>query len=217
VVLHSFFDFLFHIPANLILFAVVLGLGYRVVHLKDAQNLHPVLGVSFKLSKYFKLGLIVTVCFVFLSLNILVLSRYQAEASFNKIKAIAQNSEELEAISGYRKALKNINIAISLNPLNSRYYDKKANMLLEILLREDLKPALSVFNEFNDPNRLKSLIKECLITAVYFNPTNAQLHVNLGRFYGDVLGDIDLKNKEFNRARLLDPQNKKLIEYTQGN
>ena len=210
---HSFFDFVFHVPAINILFFTLLALARRSVYLKDQQELLPVPAHEFDNSLKVKVFLSVIIVFSMFFLTGSIWRRYQAEMIFEK-----SQKEEIaaltgtEAIIGYKKAVKEIDRAIGLSPLNSLYYDKKGQFLSELATRGDLKHELSLLDEFESGSGLLALARKNYISAINLNPTRADYHLRLGWLYS-ITGEDRLMREEFSKAELLDPGNKKIKTY----
>lgn len=121
---------------------------------------------------------------------------------------------DVEAIIEYNKMLKEIDKAIALNPLRGGYPSKKADILSEIALREDLEYGLYSMVKFKDANEVLNLARRLYQRAIDLKPTDAGFHLNLGWLYG-LVGEIDLVHEEFKKALLLDPQNIVIQSYVQ--
>lgn len=203
-----------HVPANGLLFFVILALAYRAVYMKDPQNLLPLPEIKIVLHKYLRILFIVILSILLVFVESLILRRYQAEAAFKRVNKKKISETNIDAIIEYKKILKEIDEAITLNSLNSQYLNKKADLLSEIALREDLKDELENITEFKDPNEVLRLAGKFYKQAIDLNPTKADYHLRLGWLYS-VLGQSDLTEKEFKNALSLDPQNTQIQSYVE--
>jgi len=210
--IHSLFDFVFHSPANALLFFIFLGLVCRIAYLKEPQDLLPIPKFEILLSKYFKIFFIVLSCIFLFYIEQLIFNRFKAEEIFLKIREKKISQTGVDAILEYKKVLKDIDKAIILNPMNSLYFDKKADILTEIALREDLKDVLSILDQFEEPASLKIQAEELYKKAINLNPTQAEYHLRLGWLYL-ILEKKDLAQNEFEKALLLDPENNEIKTY----
>lgn len=211
ILLHSFFDFVFHIPANAVLFVIILALINRILRIQ--QNNAPSeekLGIN--LPQYLKVASIFILVLFFLSVTSLIMKRYKAEQIYQKVKDGGAGSSKPNIIFKYRKELKILDKAIILNPLNSSFYNKKADIFSGLAVRDDLKAELLNFEEFGDTERLLNQAEKSYKRAIELNPTRADYHLRLGWFYG-LRGESELTKKEFNKAILLDPKNYDIKEY----
>jgi O-antigen ligase len=213
IILHSFFDFVFHIPANNILFFIILALVFRVAYIKEPQSQLPLPKSEISLSILSKSAIVIISCLFFVFLESLVYKRYQAESLFNRIKESKVPLSEVEAIFESRKILKGIDRAIFLNPLNSAYYNKRGDLLAEVALREDMKDKLANIREdFYSAQEVLALAEKTYKKAIDLNPTNPEYHLRLGWLYS-IKGEHNLTQDEFKKALSLDPQNMKIKSY----
>ncbi len=208
---HSLFDFVFHVPADALLFFIILALIYRSVYLKEPQTLLPLPNFNFSLPHYLRFSLIIALVIPLIFIASLIFRRYQAEMVFDRIKE-AQTAESLQALQNYKRALKEIDTAIAWNPLDSSYLGKKGNLLSGLALRDDLKNELPNYADFISQNNLLFLAGGSYRKAIDLNPTQADYHLKLGWIYS-LLGDTKMMKEEFKKAMILDPQNNKIRSY----
>ncbi len=214
IFLHSFFDFVFHIPANSLLFVIILALINKVLYLrKDGAPFEN--GLEIDLPRYMKVIFISVFSLVFLLGISLVINRYKAEQIFRSIGERGPGISKPEVIFKYRKELKVVDNAISLNPLNASFHNKKADLFSELAVKDELKGELLNFKEFGDRERLLFLAERSYDRAIELNPTRADYHLRLGWFYG-LRGEDSLAKKEFDKAMLLDPRNYSIKAYIDG-
>jgi O-antigen ligase len=173
--LHSFFEFPLHIPGDAVLFFLMLGLSYRFVTLEGGGVKYGG-AIEFKLPKSAKMFSLVMLAIVFLFTETLIVKRYLAQAAFERVKEGDMTAQD---------ALRSIGRAITLNPGNSLYLNKKGDLLLK---EKDF-----------------ALAEEFYKRAIDLNPTSADYHLDLGHLY-IVTGREDLADEEFRRAALLNPQ-----------
>lgn len=212
IFLHSLFDFVFHIPANAVLFVIALALINRIIHIQQNDVISEERS-KINLPQYLKVIFVFILILFFLSVTSLIMRRYEAEKMYQKFKDYggAGNSKS-DIIFKYRKELKALDKAIALNSLNSSYHNKKADIFSGLAVRDDLKVELLNFEEFGDTERLLNLAEESYRRAIGLNPTRADYHLRLGWFYG-LRGESNLTKKEFNKAILLDPKNYEIKDY----
>jgi hypothetical protein len=212
VLCHSLFDFVFHTTANMLLFFIILALLYRVVRMKDEQNILPIEAYEFRLSGPLKAFSAVLMCLIFVFLASTIIKRYEAETIFKELeRKDPRGTTGAEGFAEYKKALKEVDKAITLNPLNSLYYGKKAALLSEMGLRKGLARGHER-GEFADRGGTLSLAISLYKKAININPTRADYHLGIGRLYG-VLGAKESMKEEFEKARSLDPRNERIASY----
>ena len=216
VSLHSLFDFNFHIPANTILFFIILAITYRAVYIKEPQGSLPVPEIKISLSVYFRYTFVLVSIIILLPVGSLIWKRCQAELIFEKLKDQKIVSSGIYGILEYKRALKNINKAIVLNPLNSSYPNKKAEILAELALRKDMETELQSLDDFKGAQNILRLAELSYKRAIILNPTYVDYHMRLGWLYS-VSDNQALSKKEFDKAILLDPQNPRIKSYLKEN
>lgn len=212
IILHSFFDFVLHVPANAFLFFVILALGYRIVYTKEPQNLLPLPEIKLPLPKSLRSIFIIVFVFLLIFMESLVLRRYQAESIFKRVKENKVSQRGIEAIFEYRRILKKIDQSIILNPLNSLYLTKRADLLSELAARGDLEGELVNFAEFKNQDEVLGLAEKFYKKAIDLTPTKADLHLRLGQLYS-ISSNLDLTRRELKKAILLDPTNSNIQYY----
>ncbi|MFA5411461.1 MAG: O-antigen ligase family protein [Candidatus Omnitrophota bacterium] len=212
--LHSTLDFVFHIPANAVLFFILLALVYRVVHIRGSQSLPPIPRREFALSKFSKLFLAAFFCLCFIFTGSLIIRRYRAEAAFGKIKDKQISETGIDAVLEYKKTIKEVDRAIAFNPNNSLYFNKKAELLSELALREDLADQLRQIGDLKGEEEILRAAQEYYTRAVALNPTKPEYHLRLGWLYS-VMGKEALVEKELRKALTLDPQDERIQAYVQ--
>ena len=212
IFLHSFFDFVFHIPANALLFVIILALINRILCIQQKDKDPDEQEFKINLPQHLKVISIIIFATLLLLVASLILNRYKAEQIFQSVKEIGPGIPKSDVIFTYRKKLKVLNKAITLNPLNSSYHNKKADILSGLAVRDDLRVELLSFEEFGDTQRLLDIAGESYKRAIELNPTRADYHLRLGWFYG-VTGENKLTKEEFNKAISLDPRNSRISTY----
>lgn len=212
IILHSCFEFIFSVPANALLFLIILALMYKIVHLKKPQDLLPIPKFTIILQHNFRIISIIVLTLLFVFTNVLVWNRYQAEARFERINQQKISNVGIHAIVAYEDAINEINKAIAVNHNNSKYLSKKADLLMELALRNDLKDEFRVFKEFKEPAQALDIARTLYEKAIDLNPTNFDYHLKLARLYS-ILGEKDLRQQEYKKALFLNPQNTKIKAY----
>lgn len=212
ITMHSLFDFVFHVPANFLLFFIILGLALRTAYLKEPQELLPIPKIEISPSIFLKGFCIVISCILLFSAYSLIWRRYGAEKIFEKVKEYKTPEDSVKAVIEYNKFMKKIEKSISLNPLSSLYWLKKADVLSEVALRDDLWAGSVFFEGFGNSSEMLSSAEEAYKKAIELNPTKADSHLRLGWLYG-VIDKKDLSKEHFEKAVLLDPQNPKIKSY----
>jgi len=212
ITLHSLFDFVFHVPANALLFCIILALIFRVIYLKEPQNLLPIPKSEIELPFFLKISSVFILLIFLIFAASLVGNRFQAETIFEKVKDYKFSEDSMRAVLEYNKVLKKIDKAIAVNPKNSLYLAKKADIISEFALREDLKDYLINFENFKDRDSALSLANDYFKEAINLNPTKADFHLRLG-WLNSILENKTLARNEFENAILLDPQNTKIKSY----
>ena len=208
VSLHSFIEFMFHVPAVALLFLIILALMFRVVYIKEEQSALPVPQRVFILSKSLKLVVIGVACFSFLSLESFIVKRYQAEVDFYSAKGWEVNRLGPEIAVLLKRSLKEINQAIRLNPLNSGFFARKADFLCNAAGRVDVQDILSFdIESIAGPEDALSRAEKLYMQALALNPTKAEYHFRLGLVLNS-LGREEEARKQFMNVRILDPHNK---------
>jgi len=212
--LHSLFDFVFHVPADALLFFIILALVFRVVYYKEEQGLLIVPKRELTLSLSGKAGVFFIVLLVVIFLEILVVRRYQAEALFEKIDNYAEAGMR-RSIGGSNDygSMEEIDRVIALNPLNSKYYAKRGDFLAGEASNSQHLQDIKV-GQLESLDRDKILAaKEDYLKAISLNPTHADYHLRLGWLYYTFLNQEESGEKEFKKALLLDPKNLNIRKY----
>jgi len=208
--LHSFFDFMFHVPANALLFFIILALTVRVVYYKDRQAELPLPRIEFNIPEAARVVVILVICLSMILTGVLLLRRYGAESIFQRVKQTKIPETGIEAVLEYKKLLKSLDLAIALNPSNSAYPAQKANFLLEMAGRENIKDALFATGEFGDQVSILDSSESLYREALNLNPLQADHYFRLSQVY-ETLGKFGLANQYLQKAHMLDPQDKKIV------
>jgi len=203
--MHSFFDFVFHIPANMYLFCILLGVGLNTVVGETRANPMSSKDPAWQRSRVVRIFCAaVLIAFVF-NVGSVIIKRYAAQATFDK--AIQQLSE-VPTTGGidYAKIISAIDRAISFNDLNSSYYAKKADLLAdEIMKKESWSPLSEADATLYGKEDIFIRAAQCYKRAIDLNPTNSHYHLKLGW----LLSVIDLNaqaNNELDKAIILNPR-----------
>jgi len=212
--LHSLFDFTLHIPANAIVFFVILAILWAAVHLKSQNPLKNSSSYykEIRLSKSTRI-ILAGICFcVFMFMENLIFKRFRAEVLVNNIHENSTELDDLDKILAYKKDLKVIDSALKLNSMNSNYYRKKADIFLKLA-------SVSNFGTNLDSLAIGASKQDCLILAVTFykkaiqlNPANAEYHFQLASVT-DILGERVYAAEQYKQACKLDPTNFKIEKF----
>lgn len=216
VLMHSFFDFIFHVPANAILFSIILALTYRTVYMKEHNSLHLVPKSEFTVSNFMKVPLTFLFCFVFIFFGVVVAKRYKAEAMFAAVKGEKVHDTGLDGFLKSVKLLKQLDKITVLNGENGQYFNKKGDILSDLASKEDLREEINNSGIFKNTGHVLELSEESYKRAINLNVTKADYHVRLGWLYG-VTDRIKLKDLELRKALSLDPANRDLKKYVEKN
>jgi len=209
---HSFFDFIFHVPAVIILFFVILALIFKAVYLKESWGSFLLPRYEFKINNILKFFLIFILFLSLIFMEMVIYRRYQAERLFEKIKDRKLLQNGIEGVLEHKKNLNDIEKIIALNPLNSLYFSKKADLLTAIVLNQEIKEGLLLTGVFKNNEEILAQAQNSYKRAIGLNPTCADYHLHLGWFY-DILNKPELAMQEFKKALLLDPQNNNIKTY----
>lgn len=212
-ILHSFFDFVMHVPANAVLFFIILAIFYRVARLPGQGGAEDYLNkVEVKFSKGTRKLLILILFVCLLWVEALIFKRYQAEKIFNRAGSENTSLKGIEQIFAYKKQIKELDVAISFNPLESKYYKRKADIFWR----------LSQLDDFMDDFKSLSLglsKEECLALAVnlykkaiMLSPANAGYHFQLGTLF-DSLNQKDFALLEYKKSLALSPYHYKIRDF----
>lgn len=215
VTLHSFFEFFLHTPANAIQFFIILALGYRIIHMKDSEEVLPEFRKDITLSRSVRLILIVLSSLLFIFAERLVFKRFQAEVISMQVKEKKLVASRVDGILEYKKALNDLERAIALNPGNSAYFAQKADLLSSLFLRDDLRRELVGLEDFKNKEEILESAEDYYKKAINLNPTNPNYHLKLGWLY-QLMAEKELMQEEFKKAILLDPQNEEIRSYVAG-
>ena len=119
---HSFFEFIFHVPADAMLFFIILALTYKIAGIGEYGSKYCKV-TEIKLSKPARVSLICVLVVSFLFVEYIVLNRCRAQLIFENIK-----QKDLRG----QYALAEIDKAMRFCPTNSLYLNKKGDLLSEI-------------------------------------------------------------------------------------
>lgn len=213
VILHSIFDFVFHVPANTLLFFILLALSFRIVYIKESQSLLPIPQFNINLPQISRIFLLIIFCLAFLWVESLILKRYRAERIFEGVKERKITETDIDAIFQYKKLIRCLNNAIVLNQKNSAYFSKEADLFAELATHEDLKnEGLQKWADSSSTEELLADAEKFYKMAINLNPTRSDYHLKLGWLYS-IQGNSDLMQQQFGQALLLDPDNSKIKSY----
>jgi hypothetical protein len=120
--LHSFFEFIFHVPADAVLFFIILALTYKIAVVGESNSKYCV-STEIRLSRAARISLICILVTSFLFIEYVIFNRCRAQLIFENI--------EQKNLRG-QHALMEIDKAIRFSPVNSLCLNKKGNLLSEI-------------------------------------------------------------------------------------
>jgi len=226
ILLHSFGDFNLHIPANALLFFVILGLVNNTIQLRGrGRGAHVVtsyrsliLGPKSKLILYLCFLVIVAV------LAASVIRPYVAERHFSNVK---NSISKFQAVDSEHSAshtwvtpdtLRLLDKAVGIDSNNSQYHYYLGKAYEEMGLKEESVKGMVDFLQ-----KAKLEYQE----AIWLEPTNGWYHLNLGWLYAQLsfvettlnphgiasLRFAELADKEFILARILEPKNPRIKHY----
>jgi len=196
ILLHSIVDFNLHVPANALLFFIILALLNNILYLRYIQGKEICLipdqtfNVSLKWSIF---GTLLIGIFILLTFS-LVPRQYMAKRYFEKIKI---NSPSAPANLILLKK------AIRLDSSNSQYHYYLGKAYEGLALEQT-----------SWQKRIKFLRRAMLEyqEAIDLEPTSAWYHLNLGWVYA-TLGLNQASYREVHLARILDPKNPHIAKY----
>jgi hypothetical protein len=209
ILLHSLFEFMFHVPANTLLFFIIMALLFRVVYYKDGRDKLPLREVEINISPAVKWGTIIVLCTSFLFIGMILLKRYEAEATFQRVKQVKIPETGIEALLEYRKLIRAMDSSIYLNPLNSSYPAQKANFLYELAVNPSTKDILSGVEEFQNPQLVLASAEKLYKSALRINPINAEYYFGLAKIYS-FNGEYELEGEVLLKTGILNPLDKRI-------
>jgi len=202
--LHSFFDFVFHVPANTVFFCIILALTYKTSLLREGHPESSVDKLTFELGRGKKVICFFIIAAGLISAQNLIIGRVRAELLFEEAGKEGFAPGGIEAVIALKKKARAAEEAIRISPLDSRYYNIEGDLLSRMALAADRQG-------IGTPETMdKALLS--YKTAVLLNPAKADYHLRLGWLYG-VMGCLICRQEEFAKAIALDPQNLKIREY----
>lgn len=214
--LHSLLDFTMHVPANALLFLIILAIFYRAVRIPSfasSQDRTPKLNLD--LSFGMRVVLIITTIAGFIFIEVISFRRYKSAALLDISKGYSEEFEKPDKLKDlfiYKKNIGNINNAIGLNNLFSEPYVVKADYFRQAAVDEGL-------NKYLDIIGCGSSRQECLASAVSLysqainlNPLNAGYHFKLGETF-EALGKMDKALARYEAAQKLFPSNFRIGKY----
>jgi O-antigen ligase len=195
--IHSYSDFNLHIPANCLMLAAIMAIGYSALHLErhhgrdTAHNRYHIMPLKYKgiFILLLVLGLIIWTGFW-------TIRHFMAEAYFNTVTNSTLNRDQ-------NPALEEITKAIEWDKWNAQYWYKLARELMRIRSKDftDFKDKMPVgrvddlddwmkqfettqLHEIGDRKKpIQRFIIRALEEAVQLNPLKAEYHLHLGWDY----------------------------------
>lgn len=191
IAVHSFFDFVFHVPANLVLFFIIMSLAYRTVYLNSHTGNRSVPVTPVAITGNRKKFYIVAVIAVFIFMEGLVIRRCAAHIIFESV--YNKNVFELKK---KEMMLNRLDSAIRLNPINSEYHAYKGDILMDIFSSDSSKESAALKND----------AENSYLRAICLNPLSSSNHMKLSRFYY-LTNNRPAAEAQMQKAHTLDPKN----------
>jgi tetratricopeptide (TPR) repeat protein len=186
-----------------------MALLFRVVYYKDGRDKLPLREVEINISPAVKWGTIIVLCTSFLFIGMILLKRYEAEATFQRVKQVKIPETGIEALLEYRKLIRAMDSSIYLNPLNSSYPAQKANFLYELAVNPSTKDILSGVEEFQNPQLVLASAEKLYKSALRINPINAEYYFGLAKIYS-FNGEYELEGEVLLKTGILNPLDKRI-------
>lgn len=192
--IHSYSDFNLHIPANFILLAVIVAVGYSALHRQRRFQTERMLfryhvfsldikGIAFFLVFY---GLI-------LWTGVWTVRHFTAEVYCNTMPNSTLNRDQNPSLEEIRKAIR-------WDPHNAAYWYKLAQKLIRIRnaefgMRSGIKSLQALGYQVRNYKDLQVQIITALEKAVRLNPLNAEYHLRAGWQYSYMWQEPDYRRK----------------------
>ena len=213
ILFHSLADFNLHIPANALLFSIILGMTFAGVHVRKIRggDFSFLPGRTLPLGPKLRLAIFAATIALTIYLGVLPTRAYLAEKKFSNANSHwpEANGEWQTALS--QSAIGHLQQAIALEPKDSRYHYYLGKCYEAMGLEE--KVSLVRQREWFQKG------KDKYQKAIALEPTNAWYHLNLGWILHQLPsgatnpGNSINPNNEFNLASMLDPQNPHITNY----
>ena len=183
ILIHSFFDFNFHIPSNVLLFSVLLAIAYLSTKQGNKTNTF-----SYTLSKR-KKAIAITLLILILLISILYSGKaYFAEGYIEKANLALKEKKQESAIEDVERA-------IFIESRNASHHVKLADILLKSL-RKTKSDSAKITLKYKALNHYEIAIKQ--------NPNYAYYHIKEALLLNS-LGDKDLARKAYEQAVYYSP------------
>lgn len=213
IMLHSVVDFNLHIPANALLFFIIMGSVYRLLF-SNFRNQGELYLRSWRITLPPVITKILFIFFVFLFLfsGSILFSKVRAERTYNHAleytKTVENINKELavDRALGYKRALRLLEKAQTINPYDSRYPYRYADLLTAIITDKDIADLIELSHIKGQKDNLYQLAESNYGKAICLEPTEPLYHLNLGYLHM-LMNDIPGAKEEFNMAESLDPYN----------
>jgi O-antigen ligase len=171
--IHSYTDFNLHIPANCLILAAILAVGYSALHLERHGHRETMLYRYYKLPLRYKGGVALV---FFLALicwsGSWTIRHFMAEAYCNTVTNSTLNRDQEPPVAEIEKA-------IAWDRYNAQYRFKLAQERMKIRDVERLNPDGTAEEKRAHQKKIIDALEE----AVRLNPFNAEYHVRLGWEY----------------------------------
>lgn len=206
IALHSFFEFLLHVPAVFLLACIILALAFRTSYIKSEQHALAVPSFRINIPRYARNTILFLLIATLLVMGSAVLARGWADTLYNTLTKNRLVLLGTETSDAFRSAFSDIDSAIKFNPLNADYISRKADIAL-ILAQRDA--ATIKASGFSNPAQAWTFAEALYKQAIDMAPTRAPYRVNLAHYYR-TRGLTELARFELERSLMLDPQNNKI-------
>lgn len=196
ILFHSSVDFNLHVPANTLLFFIILALINNILHLRNTEDGEIVFSPSqiINLNPRFKFIFFISIIAIFAFLSLSIIRLYTAERCFKAVDV-----HELWTSDN----LKLLKRAVKFDPGNSQYQYYLGKAYEELALKEPFSLTAVIFLSTSGLMYQK---------AINLEPSNAWYHLNLGWVYSEQ-GFKQLSHKEMCLAKILDPKNESIARY----
>lgn len=188
LLIHSFYDFNLHIPANAAIFTIIVAvIPVSFLLINRESNKKTIFWCNLELSPVLRLFIFLIAAFFILCLAISIIKPYLAYLHYEQGKILEDNFEWDSAIEEYNKAKE-------LDPRDSSYYYALGNIYtarasFDFLDKDYAQLAINNYNR-----------------AIRLNPYSGDYYLAAGNLY-NILGYRELVLENLNKAISLDPKN----------
>ncbi len=171
--IHSYSDFNLHVPANCLILAAIMAIGYSALHLDRHRGRDKTIYHYHVMPLRFPgiLALLLVLGFIFLN-GFWIVNHFVAEAYCNTVHNSTLNRDKKPPAQEIRKA-------IEWDRSNAQYWYKLARELMRIRNENTTNLGLDRTDQLRHQMEIIISLEE----AVRLNPFNAEHHLQLGREY----------------------------------